>query len=181
MDDELRELERRAAAGDVEARAALELRWVRAGLGWWGEQLPAGVSRSQLGGSYRFAADPPFVLSCQRLVDGRVVPTLVATFEMTVGPPPAPFDEREANAVFDAGYRWVLLDMQPCPTTSSRSLGGLIRHAERFRKAGGRLVSYGGPHGFQQVVKLLGLQKVFDWVPERGDALELLGGLDPTA
>lgn len=41
MDHDLRTLERRARLGEAEAIAALERAWLRSGLGWHGERVPA--------------------------------------------------------------------------------------------------------------------------------------------
>lgn len=170
-EDALRELERRARHGDKDAEQALEKLRERLGLGWDGEHLPEGTARGKARGHYVVFGQEIEIVEPARGV--RVACTR-AIREMTDGPPAAPYKVEPVDAALKAGIPWLLVDMHRAPTVSSRSIAGMIKHADLFRKLGGGLVVVRLPDKVRDVLELLGLQVFLEIFPNREDALSAI-------
>jgi anti-anti-sigma regulatory factor len=170
-EDALRELERRARHGDKDAEQALEKLRERLGLGWGGEHLQEGVARGQTRGHYIVFGQEIEIVEPTR---GLRVACTKAFREMPEGPPPAPYKVEPVDAALKAGIPWLLVDMHRAPTISSRSIAGMIKHADSFRKLGGGLVVVRLPDKIRDVLEILGLQVFLEIFSNREDALSAI-------
>ena len=115
--------------------------------------------------------DSDVVLPFHAVAGGAFVPELTAIRELTPEPPPVPFEMLPAETVLDAGFRWLVVDMEPVPTTSDISIAGLLKHDVRLHDLGGLLVCFGMRPLVQQTYTLLGLDQALCLRATREDAL----------
>ncbi len=190
IDEELRDLERRASEGDAFAQEALARAWTRLGRGWRGEALPpsitparkrpqylwhAGTDRETLlegdGDEWRWDLEPYrtwlFPVEGEGLVarvrsPGGVDESTAADVDRTV------------HELRRRSIRWIVIDASDLDAVSQAGIEMAMRHGIQLRASGGGVPILGLPERWRLPFDFLNLGIVLDLVETLDEARELI-------
>lgn len=106
-------------------------------------------------------------------IDGTVA-TLRMTGRLTVSDAPGSLKQAAADAVA-GGAKAVVLDLARVPYIDSTRLGELIAAHVTVGRSGGRLVVAGATSHITNLLKVAGLEGIFETFPSAADAHKALG------
>jgi hypothetical protein len=184
MDEELRDLERRAAAGDPRADEALAHLHVRLGRGWRGEVLPASIRPARMRGHYAWG-DATLLGAARgwRWLEGALPVDVLAVGDEVVAclAVPAVADVDFARAIDRVvvelrgrAVRWIVLDAALLTDVAQSAVEASWRHGLELRAVGGGAPIVGLPERWRQPFDLLELGTVLDHLATLDDALALI-------
>jgi len=87
----------------------------------------------------------------------------------------APALEQRLGACLERGQRWIVVDLSRAAFLDSSGLGALTNSMRRIERKGGRLVIINTDPQMRRVFELTGLKRVLSVVPDREQALALIG------
>jgi anti-sigma B factor antagonist len=87
----------------------------------------------------------------------------------------APALEQRLGACLEQGQCWIVVDLSRASFLDSSGLGALTNSMRRIERKGGRLVVINTDPQLRRVFELTGLQRVLNVVPDREQALALIG------
>lgn len=87
----------------------------------------------------------------------------------------APALEQRLGACLERGQRGIVVDLSRASFLDSSGLGALTNSMRRIERKGGRLVIINTDPQMRRVFELTGLRRVLSVVPDRSQALALIG------
>jgi anti-anti-sigma factor len=87
----------------------------------------------------------------------------------------APALEQRLGACLERGQWWIVVDLSKASFLDSSGLGALTNSMRRIERKGGRLVVINTDPQLRRVFELTGLKRVLNVVPDREQALALIG------
>jgi anti-anti-sigma factor len=87
----------------------------------------------------------------------------------------APALEQRLGACLERGHCWIVVDLSKASFLDSSGLGALTNSMRRIERKGGRLVVINTDPQLRRVFELTGLKRVLNVVPDREQALALIG------
>jgi len=112
-------------------------------------------------------------MEIQTSIDGHVA-TLQMTGRLTVSDTPGNLKQAAADAV-TGGAKTVVLDLSRVPYIDSTRLGELIAAHVTVSRNGGRLIVAGATSHITNLLKVAGLEGIFEQFPSVADAHKALG------
>jgi anti-anti-sigma factor len=87
----------------------------------------------------------------------------------------APALEQRLRNCLERGQCWIVVDLSKASFLDSSGLGALTNSMRRIERKGGRLVVVNTDPQLRRVFELTGLKRVLNVVPDREQALALIG------